>query len=141
MSTKAGSKKNAAKVLTRLRKSKSKQPAKRGRKSWIYGTKLSFFEKMRPGYLKAKETSDEAVGLWARSAAIRYKLAYGEIAPKADLKEEPEMPDDEEVIGWQEGYMEGLKELPKAEADAQLTELDALRTVRCYLFMSGLLLT
>ncbi|KIY61175.1 hypothetical protein CYLTODRAFT_460077 [Cylindrobasidium torrendii FP15055 ss-10] len=119
--------KKILKALGQSRKPVSKN-GRRGRKSWVFGTKISFMEKLRPSYMLAKEAGPEAVGLWARSAATRFKLAYGELPLTEDLEEEPEMPDDEDVASWQEGFSEGCKSLSSEEAAESIKALDAFRT-------------
>ncbi|KIY60983.1 hypothetical protein CYLTODRAFT_460240 [Cylindrobasidium torrendii FP15055 ss-10] len=56
-------KSNSKKVLKALGQ-RSRAPVsqtKRGRKSWVFGTKISFMEKLRPSYMLAKEAGPDAV--------------------------------------------------------------------------------
>lgn len=79
--------------ITMPRRKKAAARRAPGRKSWIYGTKLKFFESRKDEWLSAAQKSK--AGAFYTKVARLYRLKYGDLAEDDDLEEDTDDPEDD----------------------------------------------
>lgn len=90
-----------------------------GRKSWIYGTKLKFFESRKDEWLSAAQK--EKSGSFYTKVARLYLLKYGDLAEDDDLEEDIDDPEDDTLELEMED--EGLSAQEREDAQKKFKKL------------------
>ncbi len=124
------------------------KPGKCGRKPWIFGTKVPFFEAAKDEWMESCKAKTNTQ--WSRAMAIRYYIAYGDLdlkvclllllqvsltVPKEDLETTPPMPTDGQVTKWEEDFAQEIAALSLAAAKEREDEvLDRAKVCNLLLF-------
>lgn len=93
-----------------------------GRKSWIFGTKLVFFESRKDEWLSAAQK--EKAGAFYTKVARLYLLKYGDLPEKDDLEDDIEDPEDD-TLDLDEDEDEGTED----EQEEKRAKFKTLRDV------------
>lgn len=116
----ASTKPNAVQATRKRKRTRKTNGRKQGKPSWVFGTKLAFFERYKAKW----EAAGEHPGSFYTEMAKRFILKYGWTVSfaerKHDLEEDTEDPTDEEL--------EGLAS-PDAEVEERAEYFYSLRTV------------